>query len=1028
MGSRKNSLKFNPFPGLRPFAEEESDLFFGRKKESLEVLGKLVENRFVTVIGASGTGKSSLIYCGVLPEIRKKATSEGETWRIIKFRPGNDPFGNLGEAIADNMRGRGLHKTAADDIMVEMHLNADGIKGSVTRYLSSEGEKVLLVVDQFEELFRYGSAITGGSRKTHAAEFVGKLVSAVSDADSRIYTLITMRSDFVGECAHYQGLTQLINNSNYLVPHMGRANYRDAIEGPVKYAGASIDNELVEKILDEIGDRTDQLPVLQHALMRTWSYWEELDENDRPVGIKDYDAVGTMSEAMSRHANEAYEELDQQGRELCGKLFRAITEKGSDNKGVRRPASVKSIISVTGCTTKELFTVIEKFRIPSRSFITPRQEIPLTEDSVIDLSHESLMRLWDRLRDWVDNESAAVQMYLRLAEASKMYQQGKTGLLRPPDLQLALNWREQQKPTLTWAQRYDPAFERAMVYLRTSEKAYLDEEESKMRLQRRQIRRTKIVAGILGVAAIISIGFMLFAFVQKIAADRQKILADRNAAEAIRQEQLALIQSDSATQARVRADRSAGQAIRNAEEAQLQRDKALQEQLRAERNAEIARLQEMIAREQSDSARQARERADTNAARATRERNLARRLRILSIGKSMSVKSLQVRGQKDLQTLLAYQAYLFNKRNGGLPNDADIYAGLYDVARQYGNVNYKTFRHDGIKSIAFVPGKREFYTSGDDRQIKKWSLDGNGQTYQVIYEGTEIIEVLAISPDASWLAAGSDKASIRMIPLRGNDLQYTLSGHNGNIRSLIFSFDGKYLYSAALDGKVLKWDLATRTSTDIGSGAGLITAIDISSRGKYLAGLNPEGNVILWNPELSSDNFRLPTMLKDIRAIRFKPDKNILAIGDVEGNVELWNVDTREKIGEVKAHDAQVTDIKFNPVLGQMATASRDNSLKIYNNTDDLTEPPLTFTDMDAGFVLVVQFSSDGQLIVSGTYQPGQNLVVRPTNADLLAKDMCDKLTRNMTPEEWNTYVARDLPPEKTCEQKDLNIKINVVK
>jgi WD40 repeat protein len=149
----------------------------------------------------------------------------------------------------------------------------------------------------------------------------------------------------------------------------------------------------------------------------------------------------------------------------------------------------------------------------------------------------------------------------------------------------------------------------------------------------------------------------------------------------------------------------------------------------------------------------------------------------------------------------------------------------------------------------------------------------------------------------------------------------------------------------------------------------------------------------------------------------------------VEGNVELWDVTTRKMIGEVKAHTAPVLDIRFNAVLGQMATASRDNSLKIYNNLDDLTEPPITFTDQDAGFVLAVQFSSDGQLLVSGTYQPGQNLVVRPTNADLLARDMCDQVTRNMYPEEWNTYVARDLPLEKTCEEKELNIqKINVTR
>lgn len=1029
MGSRKETLKFNPFPGLRPFAEEESDLFFGRRQESLEVLNKLMANRFVTVIGASGTGKSSLIYCGVLPKVREKTSGGGDTWRIIKFRPGNDPFGNMGEAIAENLKGRGLHKTGTDDILVEIHLNDDGITYTIGKHVSADGEKVLLVVDQFEELFRYSTASAGGSRRVHAKEFVDKLVTAVTGSGSNIYTLISMRSDFIGECAHYKGLTQLINNSNYLVPHMGRENYREAIEGPVSYAGASIDKGLVEKMLDDIGERTDQLPVLQHAMMRTWTYWQELDEKDRPIGQKDYDEVGTMSEAMSRHASEAYEELDQRGKEVCEKMFRTITEKGTDNKGIRHPSSVSNIMSVIGCTSKELFTVIEKFRLPSRSFLTPRQEIPLTEESIIDLSHESLMRLWDRLRDWVDNESAAVQMYLRLSEASAMYQQGKTGLLRPPDLQLAINWRDQQKPTLTWAQRYEPAFERTMVYLRTSEKAYLDEEESKIRLQKRQIKRTKIVAGILGTAAIISIGFMLFAFVQKIAADRQKILADRNAAEAKRQEQRAIIQSDSATQARIRADRNAQDALNNALEAQKQRDIAYQEQLRAETNAEIARINEELAIEQSDSARRASVRADTNAAMAIREKNLATRLRMLAIGKSMSIKSLQVDGQKDLQTLLAYQAYLFNKKNRGLQNDADIYTGLYNVAQQYGNANYKTFRHDGIKSIAFVPGKREIYTSGDDHQIRKWTLDGNGQTYQVIYEGSEIIEVLAISPDASWLAAGSDKSSIRMIPLRGNDLQYTLSGHTGNIRSLIFSFDGKYLYSAALDGKVIKWDLATRTSTDIGSGAGLITAIDISSRGNYLAGLNPEGNVILWNPESSSDNFRLPTNLKDIRTIRFKPDENTLAIGDVEGNVELWDVTTRKMISEVKAHTAPVLDIRFNPVLGQMATASRDNSIKIYNNLDDLTEPPITFTDQDAGFVLAVQFSSDGQLLVSGTYQPGQNLVVRPTNADLLARDMCDQVTRNMYPEEWNTYVARDLPPEKTCEEKELNIqKINVTR
>jgi hypothetical protein len=787
MVSKQQGSLFNPFPGLRPFAPEESDLFFGREKESEEVLKKLLQNRFVTVIGASGTGKSSLIYCGVLQKIKTLSGNENNSWKTIVFRPGNDPFGNLGEAISENIKGAGLPGISIETILLDMHLDSDGIAFTIGKYFGKGNQKILLIVDQFEELFRYSTLSAGGTKGAEAAEFVEKVVSAVNKPGSGIYTIITMRSDFIGECAHYQGLTQLINNSNYLVPHMDRENYRQAIEGPIKYAGASIEPKLVETILDHIGDRTDQLPVLQHALMRTWTYWQEMDEPERSLSNTDYESVGTMSDAMSRHANEAFEELSPRGKEVCEKMFKSITEKGTDNKGIRHPSSVKTIKSVVQCTSDELFEVVEKFRIPSRSFITPRQDIPLNEDSIIDLSHESLMRLWDRLKAWVDEEAAAVQMYLRLSEASAMYQQGKTSLWRPPDLQLAINWRDQHKPTLAWAQRYDPAFERAMVYLRTSEKEYLEEEESKIRLQKRQMRRARIIAMILGTAAIISLGFMLFAFVQKIAADRATNLAETRRQQEEIQRQRADSSATVADIQRTKADSSANIAKLREAEAVEQKNIADDQRQLAVKNANEAEKQKNIAIEQTDSALSARARAVENARIANVQRVEALRLRMLSIGKSMSIKSLQVQGQQELQTLLAFQAYLFNTRNGGQDNDADIYTGLYNVAKQYGSVNYKTFKGHtgGIKSIVFVPGKNEFYTAGDDYKVLKWNLDNKEQTYQVIYAGTDIIEVLAISPDASWLACGSSNSTIRMIPIAGNSVQYELAGHKGKIKSLI---------------------------------------------------------------------------------------------------------------------------------------------------------------------------------------------------------------------------------------------------
>jgi len=1031
MAEKRDNKNFNPFPGLRPFAPEESDLFFGREGESEEVVGKLLKNKFVTVIGASGSGKSSLIYCGVLPKVKKLKTDKNADWRILTFRPGNDPFGNLADALSESLYASGNERLDRNTILSELQNNPDGISGAVRNLMLKPEEKVLIVVDQFEELFRYSTLGKTDPSLAPAGWFVDFLVDTVDQSTGNIFTIITMRSDFIGECAHFQGLTQLINNSNYLVPHMGSENYRQAIEGPVKYAGAEIDPALVEILLKDIGDRTDQLPVLQHAMMRTWSHWRELDDLDRPINKSDHDSVGTMSNAMSLHANEAYEELSLRGKEICEVMFKTLTEKGSDNKGLRRPSDVKTIKSIAGCTSEELFDVVEKFRVPARSFITPRHNVPLTEDSIIDLSHESLMRLWDRLREWVDDEASSVQMYMRLSEASAMYQQGKTSLWRPPDLQLAINWRDSHKPTLTWATRYNPAFERAMVYLRTSEKEYLEEEANKIRLQKRQLKRTKIVLIIVSFAAILSMGFMLFAFIQKIAADRETVRANIATETALAEKKNADEKKIEADSASLRAIKQKNIADQRTIEAQIERDKAAKQKAIAESNAEYAKEQERIAKDEKNAATLAKEAAVESEKTAKVQEAEAKRQRMLSVGKAMSIKSLQATGQKDLQTLLAYQAYIFNKTNSGTENDADIFAGLYNAVKQYGNSAYKTYKgHVGeVRGIAFTSGKNEFFSSGIDGKILKWSLDSKEQTLQVIYSGTDIIDVLAVSPDESWLAAGSRNSTIKMIPLKPNSIGYDLAAHKGGIKSLIFSYDGKYLYSASLDGKVLKWDLAARTSTSISDGSIQITSIDIASNGKTIAGISSEGRVITWNPESKSDVFRVPTELKQIKVIRFKPDDNLLALGDISGNIELWDVNLRTKISEVKASDVQITAIRFNPILQQMAAATTDKKLKLYNVKDptDLTEPPITFTEGQDGLILVMQFSNDGQLIVTGAYGGTENLVSRPTHVDYMVKDICTIVSRNLTQSEWKIYVG-DVEYQKTCDDKSYNIKVNAIK
>ena len=1010
MGPKKDIKDFRPFPGLRPFAPEDSNLFFGRESESNEIILKLLKNRYITIIGASGNGKSSLVYGGVLPKIMNLKIRESTVWRIISLRPGNDPFGNLAAALSKGITDIG-EKHIEKDIILHDLLNSPGSFSDVIRkYLVKHDDNVLLVIDQLEELFRYISPGKSEISHANAKRFVDFLVTTVIKPGVNIFIILTMRSEYLGECSHYKGLTMLINNSNYLVPEMGIDSWREVIEGPLKFAGAKIDQEFVGILLNDLIDRTDQFYVLQHAMMRTWAQWQKLDEPDKPLSKTMYEMAGTMNNAISIHAEEAYGELNNRGKDICSVMFKTITGKSTDNKGLRHPSDIETIKSIAVCSSEELIDVIEKFRSPSLSFITPASDVNLNDNSVINLQNECLVSLWDRLRGWIDDEASSREIYLRLSEASALYQQGKTGLYRPPELQTAIDWRNKNRPALSWAVQYNPAFERAMVYLRTSEKASLEEEQNKIRLQKRNIKRTRLISGIFGIAVLIALGLVLFVYSLKSSAERQSILAEEQKVQAFKEKSIADSFAVIVARHNIVSDSTASAAVREAAAIKEQKIVADIQKSFAERNTKSALRQRNIAVEQQ---------------------NGTQRLRLLSIGKSMSLKSLQMEGQKDLQALLAYQAYLFNKKNSGPDNDADIYAGLYNVALQNGGINYKSFKgHKGeIRSIAFVPGENEFFTSGNDGQVLKWSLEKKDQTLQVIYSGTDIIDVLAVSPDASWLACGSSNSSIRMIPLKGNNIGYSMEGHKGGIKSLIFSYDGKYLYSAALDGKVLKWDIAARTSKNVATGSMEITAIDISSKGNYLAGISTDGNVVVWNPEQNSDNFRIETAGKNIKVVRFNPGNNLLALGDANGTIELWDIDLHKKLSEVKAHNGQINDIQFNAVLKQMATSGDDKKLKIFNIKDpsDLTEPPVTLADNE-GFVLVMQFSPDGQMIISGESAGDNNLIGRPSHSDYLVRDICNLISRNMTQEEWNVYVGKDIPLEKTCQVKNYNIKVEPIK
>jgi len=503
---------FNPFPGLRPFEPNEDHLFFGREKEIDDLLRHLRVSRFIAIIGTSGCGKSSLVRSGLIPSLGGGAMVDASSdWRIAVMRPGEDPIRGLALALnTPSALGPAGELGATNSVLLEATLRrgARGLVEAVRQARFPARTNLLLVVDQFEELFRFRRNTQLGNARDEAVAFVKMILEAAQQRDVPIYVVLTMRSDFIGDCMDFTGLPEAINGGLYLVPRMTRDEVRLAITGPVAVGGGNITQRLVLRLLNDFGDDINQLPVLQHALMRTWDHWQSRSPSTESIDIGDYQAIGTIREALSIHAEEAYEEAGSPERKrIVEKAFKGLTDLFSDPRGIRRPTSVHEITAIAEASTTDVVSVIELFRRPGRSFLTPPPEIPLEDRCIVDLSHESLMRSWQRLVNWAQEERRSAEIYDRLSDAAKWHEEGSAGLWRNPELEIALRWKRDNQPTPAWAQRYNATFPQAMAFLQLSEVERNREDAERRRERKRKFRQMQWTAGILGTLFVITLVF-----------------------------------------------------------------------------------------------------------------------------------------------------------------------------------------------------------------------------------------------------------------------------------------------------------------------------------------------------------------------------------------------------------------------------------------------------------------------------------------------------------------------------------------
>jgi hypothetical protein len=985
-------LQRNPFPGSRPFFSAEDQLFFGRDKAVSELIDILVKRRFVALVGASASGKTSLIQSGVIPALLSDMKEE---WVPVYIRPGKRPVESLIRGVQQ------VFPKKISESDVHAFLNRPGSIGDFLIEKGLGNYHYFLVVDQFEELFTWPVAVKKGKsgRNPDSVQFISHLMKLVDGEMPRIFLMLSIRSEFLDYCSNYRVLTEHLNKSKFLLPQMNRQDLKEAILEPFSVGGAKVEVGFEEYILNDLEELEPQLPLLQHALKCTWDHWKRIGNTERLVSFEDYQASGGVRNGLSRDLENLYQSLEFYQKEICERIFKTIAFKTGREEVFSRRTTLGNIARIAHCNVDRVIEVVEIFDKAGHPFLGYQHSASLSSDSEIELSHETLINIWDRLHQWVNEEDESIRMYLQLSKASALYQQGKGALLEISELQKAIDWRKLHNPTPAWGIQFDPAFERAMVFLNTSEEEYIWSEKRKITLQRRKkiLNRSIIVGAIVVAAAVVLVIY--------ISQNRP-------------------VETDQQVQTITPEPLNVQQPRQLPEEDNSQPAEETTQPIREESNMEV--VEEENEREQATDQEESTPEVVVDRPEPTITRNqppepvvtdTRRNEILLSIVKDVAYTSLGISKDPDLQGLLAYQSYLLFKELGGSGFDPDIYKGLYEsmkeLVSQAFNI-YLNMRHS-VTDLEWLDRTGSILAASSDGSIK--ILPGNiaNRAAQMELAGTGYNnECLGISPDERIAAVGTNGGGMLFIELDNTGAVIHQDIEHGDVILLIENLgrSGNFL-SAGTGNEVLRWSYGSfipitlltlmsrplaMVSTDDGSKA----IIAAASGRLYSVNVNdPEGisevNRFISNP---------------IMSLAFSPGQRYLAAGMLDGSVKVLSGDGKRVIYDLFGPKARVSAVQFSPDGSLLVATSNDSDVYMWN-TSKWGDPPVIFTE-NKGFVLSLCFSRNGDYFYTGSVD-FPRMVGRPVNPDQMAEDYCSLLSRNLTTEEWKQYFGMDIPYEETC-------------
>lgn len=1013
-------LKRNPFPGSRPFFSSEDQLFFGRDQAVSDVIDMLLKRRFVAMVGASASGKTSLIQSGVIPALLADMKRE---WVPVFLRPGKRPMESLI---------RGIQRVFSKDISesdVHAFLNSSKSIGS---FLISKGltnYHYFFVVDQFEELFTWPLVLKKrkSGKNPDAVHFISHLMRLVGEREIETYLMLSIRAEFLDHCANYRELTEHLNKSKYLLPKMNQKDLREAILEPLNLAGASIESGFAEYLLNDMEEAEPALPLLQHALKQTWNHWKSRGNTNLSVSLEDYQSTGTIRNGLSKDLENLYQSMEFYQKEICERIFKTLAFKTERQEGYGRRPSLGSIARIAQCKVERVIEVVEIFDRAGFPFLGYQHAVPLSSETTIELSHESLIDIWDRLRQWVDEEDESIRMYLRLSRGSALYQQGKGALLESDELQKALDWKKQQNPTPAWGIQFNPAFERAMVFLNTSEEEYIWAEKRKIQQARRKriLNRSITIGGIVIAAAVTLIIFISRNKPVETDLQIQPYLQDEPPSTPSYENQVPDPGQTDAADGSEQAEDTEGvqQVTQESEEGQP----GDQGEINTGSGEIITGTDETVDEgtdtgvedtEESTSEIRTVPVEETTDLQSEAVSSISRENEIIvSIARDAAYMSLGISRDPELKGLLAYQSYLLNREHEGAAFVPDIYKGLYEARKKLISAVYNIYPNlrNSVKDMEWLGRSGSILVASSDGSMKILSGNVANKNIQTNLAGTGFNnECLGISPDERIAAVGTNGGGLLFIELENRGERIHQNTEQGDVILAIENLgrSGSFL-SLGVDNKILKWDYNSFTPEELVDMRTRPISLTVANNGSLAALGTSSGRIYIMN-------VNNPASLQEVnsfggnqaRALDFSPDQQYLAAGMRDGSVKVLSANGRNIVANLFGPGARVSALEFSPDGRFLVAASNDGNVYLWNvlNWDD---PPVVFAE-NGGFVLSLCFSSNGQYFYSGSVE-FPRMVGRPVDSDQMATGFCTLLTRNLTREEWNQYFGEDLPYQETC-------------